>query len=64
MVEQGFDTIYSQMYTMTTHMGLHENLKTVIWPKFEKLENNMVKPHEENEPKRSSTVRFHNMINA
>ena len=52
MVEQGFATIYYQMRATMVHTVLHENLKTGLWPKCAatstKLENIMVKPHEEN----------------
>ena len=50
MLEWGFDMIYPQMCTMMTHLVLHENLKTSLWPECveiaTKLEIIMVNPHE------------------
>ena len=34
VVEQGFDTFYSQMREMTAQAVLHENLNTVLWHKW------------------------------
>ena len=51
VVEPEFATLYSQIHAMMAHVGLHENLKTGIWPKraatTTKLENIMVDPHKE-----------------
>ena len=32
VVEWVFATLYSRMCTMMAHVGLHENLKTYLWP--------------------------------
>ena len=49
VVEQVFASLYSRMRLMITHAGLHENIKTGIWPKcaatVTKLENIMVNTH-------------------
>ena len=51
MIEQGFDTLYSQICAIMTLEGPHENLKTDLWTKcasnMNKLENIIVNPHEE-----------------
>ena len=51
VVEQGFSTLYSRMRAMMVYTGLHENLKTGLWPKCAatatKIEIIMVNPHEE-----------------
>ena len=50
-IECGFATLSSWMRVIMDHMGLCENLKTVIWPEYlvtvTKLETMMVNPHEE-----------------
>ena len=49
---------------MMEHVGIHENLKIGIWPKFTetatKLENMMVSPYEKNALMRSSAEKFQN----
>ena len=51
VVERGFATLYYRMRAMMAHAGLHENLKTGLWPECAatatKIENMMVNPHEE-----------------
>ena len=51
IVEWVFAILYSWMRVMMAYVGLHENLKTGIWPKSAitatKLENIMVNPHKE-----------------
>ena len=34
LVEQGFYTLYFCVSVMMTYMGLHEKIKTGLWPKF------------------------------
>ena len=49
MLERIFATLHSVMCVMMTQVGLHENLRTGIWPDCAatatKLENIMVNPH-------------------
>ena len=51
MLEQVFATIYFHMCIMVMHVGINENLKTGIFPKWvattAKFENIMVNPHRE-----------------
>ena len=62
MLEWGFDMIYTQMCTMMTHLVLHENLKTSLWPECVEIATNleiiMVNPHEE----RCAYENFHGKI--
>ena len=54
VVERGFATLYSLMHAIMEHAGMHENLKTGLWSECAstatKLENIVVKPHEEKCP--------------
>ena len=51
VAEQVFATLYYHMCAIMVHMGIHENLKTRIWPKCAamatKPENIMVNPNKE-----------------
>ena len=67
MVERGFVKIYKRMLMMMTHVRIHENLKTGIWPKCAatatKLKNIMIKPHKGNAQMRTSMEQFRNTQN-
>ena len=51
MLERIFATLHSGMCVMMTQAGLHENLKTGLWPECAatttKLKNILVNPHKE-----------------
>ena len=62
VVERGFAKLYSRMHAMMAHVGLHENLKSGLWPKCAatstKLEKLWSTHTKKNTHMRSSTEKF------